>query len=227
MPNEILFSSISFDDIKKYNCFFFDFDGVVLESTHIKTDAFVELYSGTGFEEQVRKYHLANQGISRFVKFEWIAKNILYKEWQPEHAEILGNKFSELVLDKILKAPFVAGVEHLLHWLQAQKKFVVVASGTPQVELNEIIVKRNLQSVFKEYLGTPKSKTDIINEVVGNYKFQKNECLFLGDASTDCEAAKTSGIDFLARYTSELHEYWLQNEATFIIPDFSCFNEYH
>lgn len=225
MPNEILFSSISFDDIKKYSCFFFDFDGVVLESTHIKTEAFVELYAGSGVEDQVRSYHLAHQGISRFVKFEWIAKNLLHEKWQPEQAQILGDRFSELVLDKVLNAPFVAGVEYLLQWLQAQKKFVVVASGTPQLELNEIIVERNLQSVFKEYHGTPKSKTDIINEVVGNYKFQKSDCIFLGDASTDCEAAKSTRIDFLARYTSELHEYWLQNEATFIVSDFSCFHE--
>lgn len=225
MPNEILFSSISFADIKKYDCFFFDFDGVVLESTHIKTEAFVELYAGSGVEDQVRSYHLANQGISRFVKFEWIAKNLLHEEWQSAQAGILGNKFSELVLDKVLNAPFVVGVEQLLHWLQDQKKYVVVASGTPQIELDVIIEKRNLKHFFQEFHGTPKSKTDIINEVVGNNKFQRSECLFLGDASTDCEAARSTGIDFLARYTSELHEYWLQNEATFVVPDFSCFHE--
>ena len=48
----------------------FDFDGVIAESTNIKTDAFVSLYSKYSEEVQatVKNYHLKNSGISRYKK---------------------------------------------------------------------------------------------------------------------------------------------------------------
>ena len=87
----------SIKDLNTYQCFFFDFDGVVLESGDIKTHAFVELYDGLGISDEVRKHHLENQGISRFDKFKWIAENLLDQVYTEEMGIELGDRFSALV----------------------------------------------------------------------------------------------------------------------------------
>jgi len=57
----------------------FDFDGVIVESVQVKTDAFAEIYNPFGKEivQKVVKHHKANGGISRFEKFELYHRNFL------------------------------------------------------------------------------------------------------------------------------------------------------
>ena len=52
----------------------FDFDGVLVESVDIKTKAFAKLFENEGPEivNKVVEYHLANGGVSRFKKFDYI-----------------------------------------------------------------------------------------------------------------------------------------------------------
>ena len=49
---------------------FWDFDGVIKESTDIKTEAYTSLFDdrGVDFCEFVRRHHLENVGLSRFEK---------------------------------------------------------------------------------------------------------------------------------------------------------------
>ena len=50
----------------------FDFDGVLVESVHVKGEAFYQLYEGQGQEiqEKVLAHHLAHGGVSRFDKIK-------------------------------------------------------------------------------------------------------------------------------------------------------------
>ena len=195
-------------EIYKYDCYFFDFDGVVLESGQIKTEAFVGLYAQTNIAEKVRAYHLANQGVSRYVKFDWIAENLLGKALSEAEKQDLGAQFSKLVKAKVLQAPFVAGVHYFLEQLKAKGKHVVVASGTPQKELREIVMARNIAPYFNGVYGSPNKKTQIVDAVCTLEHFLPKNCLFLGDASTDYEAARNTGTDFFARITEESKSFW-------------------
>ena len=58
----------------------FDFDGVILESIDVKTEAFKKLYQpyGSNISNKVVKNHLANGGISRYEKIK-----IYHKQLQP------------------------------------------------------------------------------------------------------------------------------------------------
>lgn len=213
---------ILLSQILQYKCFFFDFDGVILESANIKTEAFIELYSGSGFEEQIKEYHLKNQGISRFVKFRWITEQLLQKTISEKEVLNLGEKFSTIVFEKILKTPFVPGIERLLKELKQAGKYLVIASGTPQEELDLIVQKRNLGPFFQEVYGSPSQKKDIVAQTMFNHNFEVNECLFFGDASTDFEAAITNKIHFFTRYTAALANYWQEHVAEFVASDFEA-----
>lgn len=209
-------------DLLQYKCFFFDFDGVILESANIKSQAFVEMYKGSGFEEDVLKYHLANQGISRFVKFAWIAENLVKEKITDENLRIKGEQFTDLVYSKILEASFVPGVLDFLRNLRMHGKYIVVASGTPQDELKQVIAARGIGDCFDEVWGTPMKKTEIIEKVLEEKGLEAKECLFIGDATTDFEAARKTGTAFFARNTAEMKSFWDVNPCTYISDDFLC-----
>jgi len=187
----------------------FDFDGVIVESADVKTDAFVELFSehGPDVAAAVKAHHLANMGISRFVKFAWIYANLLKRPLSEADSAALGEKFSALALDKVLAAPFVPGAEAALAAL-APRLPLFVASGTPQGELDMIVDRRGLRGAFREVHGTPREKPVILADVMARHGLDASQVLFVGDGLSDYKAATATGVEFLARDTPALHDQW-------------------
>lgn len=188
----------------------FDFDGVILESADVKTDAFVELYAAHGVEvvERVREHHLANLGISRFKKFAWIADNVLCKPLLDGESEALGERFSELAFAKVLACPFVPGARETLEALVGRLP-MFVASGTPQGELDLIVERREIVSHFRAVHGSPTEKTHVVRQLMAREHLAANEVLFVGDGMSDYNAAREVGVEFLARDTPALHGDWV------------------
>lgn len=197
----------------------FDFDGVILESAEVKTEAFVELYAAHGPEvvAAVHAHHLANLGISRFKKFEWIAEHVLHQPLSAEDSAALGRRFTELALEKVLAAPMVPGAAEALAAL-APRMPLFVASGTPQDELDLIVDRRGLRTAFREVWGTPAEKPAIVRDLLARYQLAPGEVLFLGDGLSDHKAAMATGVGFLARTTPPLHEDWLRLGVRYV-PD--------
>lgn len=177
----------------------FDFDGVILESANIKTEAFVELFSDYPQKHKdIVNYHLTNAGISRYVKFRYIYEHILEQKLSKQKEIELGKRFSKIVFQKVLRAPFVAGAKEFLDTNKSRYLFFI-ASGTPEGELHKIIYARGLQGYFKEIHGSPKEKIDIINNIINNYSLVKDETVYVGDAQSDRIAAEQSGVIFIER----------------------------
>ena len=177
----------------------FDFDGVIIESADIKTEAFKEIFSD--FPEKIVEitgYHLANSGISRYVKFRYIYERILERKL-PKGKEIeLGKRFSQIALEKVLKASFVDGAKEFLDKNKNRYQLFIV-SGTPEQELNDIIKIRGLREYFREIHGSPKEKTDVINDIMKKHNFSNNEVVYVGDAESDRIAAQGAKVIFIER----------------------------
>lgn len=192
---------------------FFDFDGVILESANIKTDAFMDLFSDYPDKlAAIRQIHVENMGVSRFRKFEWIYNQLLGQSLSQEESMELGARFTELTFQKILDSPFVPGAKDLLDGIRNRIANFVV-SGTPQDELISIIQRRSLSDYFVEIRGAPDTKSEILEKLVLTYDLRAEECLFVGDAQTDYEAATFHNIDFVARQTDELKQFWLSKNV--------------
>lgn len=178
---------------------FFDFDGVILDSVDVKTNAFAEMFRkyGPEIEKAVVEYHLANGGVSRFKKFEYYFRHLLKKDINQEILNDLGEEFNRLSLNGVLKAPYIEGALETLEKLKIFKIPAVVASGTPQEEIQYIVKKRELSEFFREVHGSPRKKQEIIRDVAYRYEFVLKKCLFIGDAITDFEAAQDCGTRFL------------------------------
>lgn len=182
----------------------FDFDGVILESASIKTDAFAkmaELYPAEIGKKFV-EFHLSHMGISRNVKFQYLLEELLEEPCTEEKMNVLGQRFSEIVHEKILTAPFVPGAREFLETAY-KKMHLYIASGTPQEEMREIVAERGIEKYFTAVYGSPKKKEDIVARVLREQGYDKKEVFFVGDADTDMLAARVCGIHFVGRNTSE------------------------
>ena len=182
----------------------FDFDGVILESAQIKTLAFADVVSIYPREQADAfvAYHMAHMGISRHVKFRYFIEEILEQAYSEEEEQKLADRFSEIVFSRVMECPFVPGADEFLE--RNYKKYdFYVASGTPETELRQIVVGRNLTKYFKKIYGTPMKKEDIIQSICGEYAYKNNEMLFVGDAMTDKKAAANMKLKFIGRNTKE------------------------
>lgn len=205
----------------KLRAIVFDFDGVILESGDVKTEAFVELFAehGPAVTERVRAHHLENLGVSRFKKFSWIYEHVLRAPLSDADSKALGERFSALALDKVMTSPFVPGAREALVALAASYP-LFVASGTPQHELDAIVARRELTALFREVHGTPAEKPEIINGILQRYTLTTPEVLFIGDGTSDHKAAVATGVEFLARDTPPMSEHW-KSLGVVLRPDLS------
>lgn len=178
----------------------FDFDGVIVESADIKTDAFRTLFEKR-FPHHIEKivnYHKKNMGISRYEKFKSIYREYDGREISNEEEVKLNEEFSKIVFDQVVKAPMVTGVMEFLTEHQGAY-LLFIASGTPHLELLDILQSRQLRKYFKEVYGTPKIKQDIITDIMERYHLQASEIVFVGDAESDLKAAFATSVHFVAR----------------------------
>ncbi len=181
----------------------FDFDGVLAESVDTKTRAYASLFEGECDEvvQRVVAYHLAHGGVSRYEKFKYIYREILCRPISKEKFHSLCDDFSKLVVDAVVSARWVDGAKDFLENNQNAYQFFIV-SGTPDEELKSIIKRREMTSFFAAVYGSPKVKDLLLNELLDFYGLKNNEMVFVGDASTDWEAAKVTGIQFVWRRIS-------------------------
>jgi phosphoglycolate phosphatase-like HAD superfamily hydrolase len=177
----------------------FDFDGVLVESVDIKTEAFRKLFSfSPSHLDEIVRYHINNTGISRFEKFRHIYANILHEDLPDNKFHELSDRFSSLVIDAVVKAPCVPGAGGFL------KRFfttipLFVISATPEDELREIIQKRQMGQFFRAISGSPAKKADNISALIRKGAIDPDKIIYVGDAVNDLNAAWQVGVRFIGR----------------------------
>tara|TARA_B100001123_G_scaffold191121_1_gene218093 strand:+ start:19948 stop:20598 length:651 start_codon:yes stop_codon:yes gene_type:complete len=200
------------------NAIVFDFDGVILESTEIKTQAFVDIFSDeTDHLDSIIRHHLENMGISRHEKFRYIYKNILKRELTQDHSEKLAQMFALSVWKNILDCPEVPGIIDFLK-MHSKNCLFFIASGTPEEELKEVVKQRRLDNYFVGVYGSPRLKPEIIHDIIQKWNLKINEMLFIGDALTDLNAARECNISFVGRIAPTGNNF--TNEDVITIDDF-------
>jgi phosphoglycolate phosphatase-like HAD superfamily hydrolase len=187
----------------KIKYIFFDFDGVLAESVNIKTEAFRQLYLpyGEAFAQRVVDYHEANGGISRFEKIkifngEWLGEDVTEGKIQ-----FLAEKFSDLVMEGVINAPEVKGASAFLNSANEYEKYII--TGTPTVEIIPILKQRKMFHFFEGVYGSPEKKDFWVKEILTSKNISPKQCVFIGDALTDYNAALSNDMTFVLRETEE------------------------
>lgn len=183
----------------------FDFDGVIVDSNHVKTDAFVKLFMDypQHIRDSVKRFHLENGGMSRFDKFRHIYANFIKEPLSDEKFKMLCDGFNKLVVDNVVNAPIFEGVQEFLEKHKDKYRLYIV-SGTPEGEIREIIKRRKLDNFFLGVYGSPASKKDLIGKVLKENGYKREEVVFVGDSINDYEGAVGTGVNFIAKISDDL-----------------------
>lgn len=196
MSNSSLYSAL-----KNKELIFWDFDGVIKESLEVKANAFVEIFSKEDkfLQKKIRQHHLDNGGMSRFEKIP------LYLKWagdEPNHDKVsqLSFDFSNHVIDKVVKSPWVPGIENFLKKCSVKFSNILVSS-TPDDELKKITSQLKISRRFDNIYGSSTTKIDCISLELLKSKVRLKKAIMIGDSEVDFNAAKKNKIDFIMRKT--------------------------
>ncbi len=177
---------------------FFDFDGVLVDSNSTKTDAFLALFAGYSKETvaEIVAYHKRHGGISRVEKIQHAHQHIIRQPLSDAELIRWATAYANLVIDKVIDVPWIDGAKEFLDsTLGCLPVFVI--SGTPEEELKYIIKRRNMVGYFQRILGSPVRKPEHIRNLLATFKLTAENCVFVGDALTDYNAAEETGLHFV------------------------------
>ena len=214
--------------LNNYKTWIFDCDGVLLDSNHIKTEAFYEvaLLYGKNAANTFVKHHKKNTGKSRFEKFQYLHKNILGKKYFRADMKSDLEKFSECVSEKLETCSETDGMRLFLDKVSKLTKCYIVSGGF-QEELITICKKKNLFPFFDGIYGSPDTKEIILKKIIGNGKIIQ-PVIFIGDSLYDYLVSKKFGFDFIFMYGySEFldwKQYFERKDDVIIIENFKKFN---
>ena len=209
----------------QHRAIFFDFDGVILESIAVKTEAFGKLFEpyGSAVQREVVAYHLAHGGVSRYDKFRYYYQHLLQEPLTPAKMAQLCQYFERLVYDGVLAAPFVVGALEFLECFVDQVDFYIV-SGTPHEEINKIVDARELRKFFRSVHGSPTSKGTWVAQLLEKSGLKPEETVFIGDALSDYKGAVQNGVPFIGRVPEGEPNPFEECACAAIVPDLQALN---
>ena len=186
-------------DSQQIKAIVFDFDGVIVESNHIKHTAFNDLFKDYSEHSEIMQYHLAHNAVDRYRKFRHIAKDILKISGDTEKLETeWADNFRDMTRERIIDCSYVAGARELLEYLKGRAP-MFLASATPKSELDVILESKELTGYFDEVFGSPIVKSEVLKMLLGRLECGPEELLFVGDSPEDRKAALDAGVPFVGR----------------------------
>lgn len=199
-----------------------DFDGTIIESNHIKDQAFETIFSDwPAHKEAMMQWHIPRDTVDRQEKFRYFVEEILGMHGNNKLINKLILRFSELTRKEIVECPMVAGSQAFLdYWVDNVSLFLV--SATPQNELNIILEERHLDGYFCEAYGAPIDKVEVLKQIMGDEKVSADEMLYIGDSTEDQQAAGSLGIHFIGRQSDRP----MNTVENYIFSDFTKIKEY-
>jgi phosphoglycolate phosphatase-like HAD superfamily hydrolase len=186
-------------DITKYKTIVFDCDGVVLDSNVVKTEAYFRTAKNLGATDSQAQalvdYHVKLGGISRYHKFDYYLREILFQPVTEMTIKALLDDFSQELEAGLMQCDLAKGLFDLrtvtpnANWM--------ILSGGDQQEIQTLFAKRKIDHMFDGGLfGSPDNKDEVLAREIANANIQF-PALFLGDSKYDFEAADRAGLDFI------------------------------
>ncbi|MGI7160807.1 HAD family hydrolase [Campylobacter coli] len=176
----------------------FDFDGVILGSVGLKTQAFAELFKE--FPEnkvkELLEFHLKNGGISRYHKIQYFFENIIHREISDGEISKYAEKYSELTKEKLCNPRYI--IKETLDFIKKKQYYynMHIASGADEQDLLEICERLDLTRYFLSIHGSPTKKEDLVKKILVNNNYKTKETILIGDSVNDFQVALENDIYF-------------------------------
>lgn len=189
---------------EKIELIILDFDGVIVESNHVKDSAFAEILNRyPEYASDFFQYHRENISLSRYRKFDYLLK-LIGQTGNEELKKELLRDFSTSTLKIMRSIPFVTGAMDFLQTMH-QRMPLYLASVTPIEDLEIILGSLRIRSYFKDVYGCPPwTKPLAVKDILGKENISPGKTVLVGDSYGDQNAAIETGIHFIGR-NSGLH----------------------
>lgn len=205
----------------KIKTFFWDFDGVILDSMPIRDYGFAKIFEEFDKELVVKllEYHGLNGGLSRYVKIRYFYNILLKEDVSDEKVQELADKFSIIMKAELVNKKYL--IKETVEFIKENyKKYNFhIVSGSDEKELNYLCKELDLTQYFKTIEGSPTPKNDLVKKILEKYKYDPKECILIGDSINDYEAANVNGIKFYGYNNEKLKKLdgYIKNFGDFLI----------
>jgi HAD superfamily hydrolase (TIGR01549 family) len=176
----------------------FDFDGVILDSMPIRELGFRSIFVDyeASLVEKLLAYHEANGGLSRYIKIAYFYEEILKESVSETEIKRLAGEFSEIMRQWLTDRKYL--MMETVEFLKKNHKHyrLHIASGSDQDELRYLCTELGLADYFLSIFGSPTHKNDLVEMILSENCYRKEETILIGDSMNDYVAADTNGIAF-------------------------------
>ncbi len=175
----------------------FDFDGVILDSARMKTNAYLDLYElrDPAMQARLRRIVWQNGGLSRVKMLPILERELFGRATGEDGIMELARRYADIVDRAVNDCPLIAGAESLLDRLSGTPCHLV--SGTPQETLLGTVRAKGLEDRFVSVTGSPSVKAEVFAAIVDVGGYDAARTLAVGDSLTELDAAQRSGITFV------------------------------
>jgi len=186
----------------------FDFDGVILDSVPVKTEAFRQLFKDfpSNIVDQFITYHEENGGISRYIKIEYFFKTLLKENITETEVIKYANKYSLLTKQELANPKYLIGESFDFIKEHYRNINMHVASGADEADLHYICDTLELNQFFISIHGSPTPKNDVVKNILLIHKYILKETILIGDSINDFTAADKNNITFYGYNNTSLEE---------------------
>lgn len=192
------------DKVSRFESIVFDFDGVLVDSHEVRLSAFREAVKGMpeGVIDDLIEFHLANGGLSRYVKFNYIVtKYNIDEALIPLWLDVYSEYCQKNLRDRRLLIPET--FELITSLLQSNKD-VFIVSASDQLELRGLIRYYGIPILEDRVLGSPERKQNNIERIIMKYSFDRSKMILIGDSINDFQASNDCNIKFLGFGNNEI-----------------------
>lgn len=180
-------------------CVVFDFDGTLVDSNHIKRDAFLDIAGryAAGRETMMRIIDGPVAGTREKVFETFAAELGIGKDARAAAVADLVRDYTDRCLGEIGGAAEIEGARATLDRLKRDGLRLFISSATPDEPLKDVVEARGLTPLMEGVFGAPNSKVGHIRHIRKVTGLQAAEILYVGDSDADSRAATETGCRFV------------------------------
>lgn len=185
-----------------------DFDGVILDSMEVRDIGFEKIFKDYPLDKvnKLIDYHRINGGLSRYVKIRYFYEEILGEEISDEKVTEFANLFSEIMRTLLIDKKRL--IEDSVTFIKDNHKnynFHIV-SGSDQKELRYLCKELDVAGYFISINGSPTAKTVLVENLINEHGYSKEQTCLIGDSINDLEAAEANQINFIGYNNKNLND---------------------
>jgi phosphoglycolate phosphatase len=175
----------------------FDFDGTLVESNHLKYEAYFDLFpKDERHQALLRQVLAAHFEASRYVILEKIVRELqTAPDKVSERVNRLADQYNTIAVEKVKTCPERPGAAQALQNLSCRYP-LYLSSTTPEEALRSIVAFRQWTAYFQAIYGYPHQKPATLAEILKQKRIQPQQLLVVGDGESDRLSAQQVGCRF-------------------------------